>query len=153
MKKPMWLNMKEGELEEAPAAQLPDIAVAFNTGMGLSGNKVNWSPTIKLLAEEGVPTLCTSFLKRESEEDEELLNLSRCNIVIPRHKNPWRSELLAKMVFMRKHYFTYNGCIQGFRGLRERDEELELVERAEAPVVTKELLSLMLDAMLKFRGL
>ncbi|KLO10573.1 hypothetical protein SCHPADRAFT_942714 [Schizopora paradoxa] len=153
MEKPIRFNLKEGMIQDAPA-QLPDIAVVFNSGMGLKyEERSHWSPTLEILAEHGVPTLCTAFLKREAEEDTDYLNMHRCNIVIERHKNPWRSEALTKMVMMRKYFFTYNGFIQGFRGLRERDEELELVDRSESPVITKELLAMMLNATLTFRGL
>ncbi|KLO10592.1 hypothetical protein SCHPADRAFT_510358 [Schizopora paradoxa] len=103
-----------------PAFKWPDLAVVFNSGMGLNHYKrSDWSPTLEVLAENGVPTLCTSFLEREAEEDENYLTNHRCNIVIKRHKNPWRSEVLTKMVLMRKHFFTYNGFVQGFRGLVE----------------------------------
>ncbi len=93
----------------------------FNSGMGLVRGKSSWTPTIETLAKNGVPTLCTSFLKRESQEDEEVLMKNQCNIVIKRHKNPWRSELVTKMLYTRKGYFTYNGFVQGFRGRRERE--------------------------------
>ncbi|KLO11378.1 hypothetical protein SCHPADRAFT_942087 [Schizopora paradoxa] len=148
-KKPKWVTLEEGE--EAPAFQWPDLAVAFDTGMGLNYYKRSeWSPTLEALAEHGVPTLCTAYLKREAEEDTDYLDMHRCNIVIERHKNPWRSELLTKMVFMRKHYFTYNGFIQGFRGFRESDEGFEVIERPPTPVFTEEFLSNMMKVMQAF---
>ncbi|KLO10578.1 hypothetical protein SCHPADRAFT_906729 [Schizopora paradoxa] len=105
---------------DGPAFEWPDIAVLFNSGLSLNYYKAEWSPTLDMLAESGVPTLCSSFLERESVEDESCLESHRCNIVIKRHKNPWRSEVLMKMVLTRKQFFTYNGFIQGFRGLKER---------------------------------
>ncbi|KLO10596.1 hypothetical protein SCHPADRAFT_510742 [Schizopora paradoxa] len=129
VKEPMWIRV-----ENPPAFRWPDLAVAFNSGMGLLRRleKSSWSPTLKLLAENGVPTLCTSFLKRESLEDEDCLKMQRCNIVIERQKNPWRSEVLTKMVYTWKGFFTYNGFLQGFRGLREGEENSE--EGASPPI-------------------
>ncbi len=136
-----------------PAFQWPDIAVAFNSGMGLDGGNTSWAPTIETLAKNGVPTLCTSFLERESEEDEEVLMRNQCNIIFKRHKNPWRSELLTKMVFMRKGYFTYNGFVQGFRGWDEREGDSEEDVGSELPMDEEKmmaLLKLMMQATLEF---
>ncbi len=55
-----------------PAFQWPDIAVAFNSGMGLDGGNTSWATNDRNTCKERRPTLCTSFLERESEEDEEV---------------------------------------------------------------------------------
>jgi len=110
------------EDDDEPPFQWPDLAVLFNSGMGssdLAGER-GWRPTLEKLAKSGIPTLLTAFLRREAKEDEDLLYKMQCNIVIKRHKNPWRSDFVTKMVYTRKGYFFYNGFVQGFRGSRER---------------------------------
>ncbi|KLO10591.1 hypothetical protein SCHPADRAFT_906740 [Schizopora paradoxa] len=150
LKKPIWV--KPTDADNARENQLPDIAVAFDSGMGLNvGMKSEWSKTLEALAEHGVPTLCTSFLKREAEEDTDYLDLHRCKVVIERHINPWRSEVLTKMVFMRKGFFSYNMYIQGFRGVAERVEGSGLTRGG--PQINAEMLSVLMNAMLALRGL
>ncbi|KLO10598.1 hypothetical protein SCHPADRAFT_510843 [Schizopora paradoxa] len=106
---------------DGPAFQWPDIAVTFNSGMGLAvGMKSGWSPTLEMLAKNGVPTICTSFLEREAEEDDNFLRRHHCNMVFRFHKNPWRSEAVTKMLQTRKGFFSYNNFVQGFRGWTDR---------------------------------
>ncbi len=78
---------------------------------------------------------------------------NQCNIVFKCHKNPWRSELLTKMVFMRKGYFTYNGFVQGFRGWHERKGNSEEDDGSVLPMDEEkmmDLLKLMMQATLEF---
>ncbi|KLO10594.1 hypothetical protein SCHPADRAFT_510723 [Schizopora paradoxa] len=102
---------------EGPEFQWPDLAVTFNSGMGLSRHlESGWSPTVEMLAKNNVPTICTSFIAREAEEDNNFLGKHHCDIVFGYHKNPWRSEVVTKMVQSRRGFFSYNNYVQGFRG-------------------------------------
>lgn len=96
----------------------PDIATTFNSGMGLGRGRLRseWPATIEMLAKNNVPTICTSFLAREAEEDNNFIGKHHCNIVFGYDKNPWRSEVVAKMVCSRRGFFSYNNFVQGFRG-------------------------------------
>ncbi|KLO11379.1 hypothetical protein SCHPADRAFT_473344 [Schizopora paradoxa] len=146
-------HVTEVDGTEGPTYAWPDLAVTFNSGMGLNHHNISsWTPTLEALAENGVPTLCTSFLERESEEDEEYLNRHRCNIVINRHKNPWRSEVVTKMVFARKYFFSYNGFIQGFRG-KEEEKEGSASNGRLGLVDEEKMIALMFNALMSLRGL
>ncbi|KLO10601.1 hypothetical protein SCHPADRAFT_930456 [Schizopora paradoxa] len=101
---------------DGPAFQWSDIAVTFNSGLGLPRSLSDWSPTLEMLAKNGVPTICTSFLEREADEDDNSLRRHHCNMVFRFHKNPWRSEVVTKMLWTTKGYFSYNNFVQGFRG-------------------------------------
>lgn len=131
--------------DDGPTFQWPDMAVMFNTGMGLNvGMKSGWSPTLEGLAKNGVPTVCTSFLKRESKEDKAYLNMHHCTIIFDRHKNPWRSEAVMKMLHTTKGYFSYNMFVQGFRGWHGVEESTELVRAgsSRSPIIDEPMRAL-----------
>ncbi len=97
--------------------RMPDIAVAFNAGMHENeASKAGWAPSVKMLAKEGVPTIVTSYQVKEAEADGAFLRDMGCNIVIPSHINPWRSELAIKEPCGARGFYFVNGFIQGFKG-------------------------------------
>ncbi|KLO19473.1 hypothetical protein SCHPADRAFT_864940, partial [Schizopora paradoxa] len=101
-----------------PAARrMPDIAVAFNSGMHENDfSKKSWARTIKMLVKKSVPTIATSYQSKEAEADFAFLQELGCRIVISPHVNPWRSELAIKEPFGARGFYFQNGFIQGFKG-------------------------------------
>ncbi|KDQ11974.1 hypothetical protein BOTBODRAFT_135118 [Botryobasidium botryosum FD-172 SS1] len=109
--------MSYHEFASKPSYTKPDVAVAQNSGCG-SEETASWKPTIKLLVDEKIPALFTSYQQEEAEQDHDLIKSLGATIdpSLAKVYNKWASHVRHMEPFKVKGYYTFNGWLAaGFR--------------------------------------
>ena len=70
--------------------QKPDLAVLLYSGRSQSEVE-SWAPTTRLLVDSGTLTLCTTWTKREAQEEEAELDQPGVRFIIRPEENKWWS--------------------------------------------------------------
>ncbi|KAK7026781.1 hypothetical protein VNI00_015439 [Paramarasmius palmivorus] len=90
----------------------PDIAVAFNSGCHESPS--SWTETFKVLVQQGVTCLFTSYNQEEANQDSKLLQSSGIQTqLLGVKKNPWGSMKLANEPNRVYGFYSTNGWLAG----------------------------------------
>ncbi|KAG2437366.1 hypothetical protein HXX76_006021 [Chlamydomonas incerta] len=98
----------------APAPwRRPDLAVAFNSGISESEQKL-WAPALQLLARQGVPVVFTSYNAHEAEGDAAAWRAAGGVVTLGPERNPYRAlEPIAEPsqvdVFYYQNYYWWCG--------------------------------------------
>ncbi|KAG8936342.1 hypothetical protein FRC02_002935 [Tulasnella sp. 418] len=97
----------------------PDIAVIFNSG--IHEEESSFAPTIRLLVEQGIPTIITSYNELEVRQDlaavqNSVKGESGVNIVMEPKRNPWKCELGHSEPCGQRGYYFINGWTFAFSG-------------------------------------
>ncbi|KAG2453133.1 hypothetical protein HYH02_002460 [Chlamydomonas schloesseri] len=98
----------------APAPwRRPDLAVAFNSGIRQSEQKL-WAPALELLVAQGVPVVFTSYNAHEAEGDAAAWRAAGGVVTLGPERNPYRAlEPIAEPsqvdVFYYQNYYWWCG--------------------------------------------
>jgi len=115
-----------------PHHLLPDLCVAYNSG--LSHNKVNqhWEPGIIRILQEEVPCILTSHSALESNTNLEILMKWEALPLIPPTHNPFRSTepRVSPLTGLKQVYF-HNNFLLVMRGDSERQYRISVRYRLE----------------------
>ncbi|KIK50990.1 hypothetical protein GYMLUDRAFT_266004 [Collybiopsis luxurians FD-317 M1] len=90
----------------------PDLAIAFNSGCSQSEVE-SWKGTIKILVDERIPTVFTSYDREEAEGEAAILRNAGATLVpiLGPRKNPWGSQVLRPEPNKVEGYFASNGWL------------------------------------------
>ncbi|KAJ7140427.1 hypothetical protein C8R46DRAFT_1135612 [Mycena filopes] len=106
--------------EDLPTAlgaryRLPDLAIAFNSGVSEPALRKHWRRTIAFLVASNIPSVFTSFTQPEAVADNALLAAAGAQLVpgLGPCRNPWGSMLAAKDVGNESEFFSQNMWLAG----------------------------------------
>ena len=106
------------EFAEAHGYREPDLAIAFNSGVGEEDFE-SWLPTLQLLIARGIPTCFTAYNQSEAEHAQATLEKLAGCIVQPAAANPFRSEVPFVEPALQDQCYYFNNwylCLCGKAG-------------------------------------
>ncbi|KAL1760257.1 hypothetical protein FB107DRAFT_287093 [Schizophyllum commune] len=104
-------------LRQGSAFEVPDLAVAFNSGCSHEARD-SWEGTIKMLVARKIPTVFTSYNREEAEGDaRRFIDAgATLNPALGPQRNPWGSQALIKEPHLVSGFYSTNGWLAcGFR--------------------------------------
>ncbi|KIP02363.1 hypothetical protein PHLGIDRAFT_130769 [Phlebiopsis gigantea 11061_1 CR5-6] len=98
---------------QGPAYIPPDLAIAFNSGVGQQ-ETASWFPTVCLLVGKKVPTVFTAFNREEVTLDREVLVDAGAQLLPGLEgPNPWGSQMINTEPLRVNGYYANNMFITG----------------------------------------